>query len=387
MPHLVRITTVPVSLKVLLKGQMKFMQEQGFEVTMVSSDGPEAKDLEKQENCTHIVIPLSRKISPLQDLLSLIKLTRLLHHIQPDIVHTHTPKAGLIGMWAAFFARVPVRLHTIAGLPWMESKGPLRLLLRLIEKITALPAHQVYPNSFVLQRFLKQQGIAVNKLKVLCNGSSNGIDCTYFNKSEELANSALDIRSETGVIENAWVWIFVGRIVKDKGMGELLDAFQTLNRQFPDDRLWILGDEEPELDPLEKRHRNMLYEHVAIKNWHFQNDIRPFLAASQVLVFPSYREGFPNVPMQAGAMGCALILSDINGCNEIVTNGVDGLLVSPKSEKILLEAMLLLRNDPAKRDLFASAARKKIESGYSQENIWYSILGEYNYWLKNNCGR
>jgi len=382
MPKLVRITTVPVSMMVLLKGQLKFMKQNGFDVTMISNEGPEVEQLTAQENCPHIAITLTRKITPFTDLISLIKLTLLLRKIKPDIVHTHTPKAGLIGMWAAKLAGVTIRLHTIAGLPWVESKGMIRRLLIAVEKLTAFAATNVFPNSFVQRDFLLQNEIAKNKMKVIGNGSSNGIDTNYFSTNLDIENQAKAIRKRERIHEEAYVWIFVGRIVRDKGITELIDAFLEIQLQFPEDRLLLLGDQEPHLDPLDEKYVQLLRTHHAIIPCGFQKDIRPYLAASQVLVFPSYREGFPNVPMQAGAMGCALILSDINGCNEIVNHGKDGWLVSVKNVSALITAMMEARNNPIKTRLFAETIKEKIVTGYAQSYLWNCMLQEYQQLLK-----
>jgi len=382
MPKLVRITTVPVSMMVLLKGQLKFMKQNGFDVTMISNEGPEVEQLKVQENCPHISITLTRKITPFIDLISLIKLTLLLRKIKPDIVHTHTPKAGLIGMWAAKLAGVSIRLHTIAGLPWVESRGMIRRLLIAVEKLTAFAATNVFPNSFVQRDFLLQNEIAKNKMKVIGNGSSNGIDTNYFSTNLDIENQAKAIRIRERIHEEACVWIFVGRIVRDKGITELIDAFLEIQIQFPEDRLLLLGDQEPHLDPLDEKYVQLLTSHHAIISCGFQKDIRPYLAASQVLVFPSYREGFPNVPMQAGAMGCALILSDINGCNEIVNHGKDGWLVSVKNVSALTAAMMEARNNPIKTRLFAETIKEKIVTGYAQSYLWNCMLQEYQQLLK-----
>jgi len=382
MPKLVRITTVPVSMMVLLKGQLKFMKQNGFDVTMISNEGPEVEQLTAQENCPHIAITLTRKITPFTDLISLIKLTLLLRKIKPDIVHTHTPKAGLIGMWAAKLAGVSIRLHTIAGLPWVESKGMIRRLLIAVEKLTAFAATNVFPNSFVQRDFLLQNEIAKNKMKVIGNGSSNGIDTDYFSTNLDIENQAKAIRIRERIHEEACVWIFVGRIVRDKGITELIDAFLEIQIQFPEDRLLLLGDQEPHLDPLDEKYVQLLKSHHAIISCGFQKDIRPYLAASQVLVFPSYREGFPNVPMQAGAMGSALILSDINGCNEIVNHGKDGWLVSVKNVSALTAAMMEARNNPIKTRLFAETIKEKIVTGYAQSYLWNCMLKEYQQLLK-----
>jgi len=377
MPKLVRITTVPISLMMLLRGQMKFMKQNGFDVTMISSDGNETEELRAQEECPHISVKLTRKITPLIDLVSLFRLTIMLRRIRPDIVHTHTPKAGLIGMLAAKLAGVKIRLHTVAGLPWMESRGFKRRLLIAVEKLTAASATSVFPNSFVQKDFLVSIGLSPKKLKVIGNGSSNGINIGYFSLNDEITKQAADIKQRERINENARVWIFVGRIVKDKGITELIEAFSTLHKQFSDDVLLLVGNQEPELDPLDPQCKETLATHPGIRSCGFQKDIRPYLAASHVLVFPSYREGFPNVPMQAGAMGCALILSDINGCNEIVSNGVNGWLVPPKNADALLAAMLEARNNIALSDTFAKAIREKIEKGYSQSYLWNCLLNEY----------
>jgi glycosyltransferase involved in cell wall biosynthesis len=377
MSKLVRITTKPIALKVLLRGQMKFMKEQGFDVTMISDNDKEVESLIAQEECQHISIKLTRQITPFTDLISLIKLTRILKKINPDIVHTHTPKAGLIGLWAAKLAGVPVRLHTIAGLPWMEYNGISRSILKFVEKLTAMAACKIYPNSFVQKDFLFKNKIGRKKMQVLGNGSSNGIDINHFSLTEDIKTEAGEIKKQANVSEKGFIWIFVGRVVKDKGVMEMLDAFVNIHQLFPEDRLWIVGNEEPELDPLSDSYRNLINNHPAIKSWGFQEDVRPYLAAADTLVFPSYREGFPNVPLQAACMECVLLLSDINGCNEIVQNKKEGLLVPPKNTQALLEAMLYLRNNPEIADAFIKAAKDKVLKNYDREIIWNLLLKEY----------
>jgi len=384
-PKLVRITTVPVSLRLLLKGQMKYMKEHGFEVVMISSPGDDAAIVEQQEECEMITIPMERKVSLFADVQSLFRLIRILKNLEPDIVHTHTPKAGLLGMLAAKFAGVPVRLHTVAGLPWMEAKGVSRQILKLMERITAFAAHKVYPNSKGLYDFLKKEKIVSNqdKLKLLGNGSSNGIDCNYFSSSQVAPEIIHQLKIESRFQEGSWVWIFAGRLVREKGIHELLQAFSRIQEQFPADQLWLLGEEEVERDPLLQEDRDMIHAHPQIKHWGFQKDVRPYMAAAQVLVFPSYREGLPNVPLQAGAMECALIVSDINGCNEIVEHGENGLLVPTKDTEAVFQSMLTLRNNEALQKTFAKKSREKIMSLYSREHVWELLENEYRFFLKH----
>ncbi|MBS4066604.1 MAG: glycosyltransferase family 4 protein [Chitinophagaceae bacterium] len=358
------------------------MKEKGFDVVMISADGKEVQELKEQEDCPHFVVPFVRTIKPWQDLKCLFKLIQLFRKLKPDIVHTHTPKAGLLGMLAAFICGVPVRLHTIAGIPWINYTGIQKRLLKFLEKLNIQMATVVYPNSNNLKQFLLQQGISHGKLKILGHGTSNGIDTDYFRRGiEPVEEKAVELLRKRAIKQDAAVWVYVGRLVKDKGTEELLDAFVSLKQFYPDDELWLIGEEEPELDPLSEHHLNIMINNSSIVRWGFQTDVRPFLAASGLLVFPSHREGFPNVPLQAAAMECAMILSDINGCNEIVTDSINGLLVPVANKQALYNAMLKMRNDADLRNYFSSNARAKVVVYYERQRIWDALLNEYCYWL------
>jgi glycosyltransferase involved in cell wall biosynthesis len=235
----------------------------------------------------------------------------------------------------------------------------------------------------VQKEFMESLNIANGKMKVLGKGSSNGINTDHFSINESIQQSAMQLKNQAKLASTGWVWIFVGRIVKDKGIGELLDAFTTLSIHFPEDQLWLVGAPEPDLDPLDEKHQLMLKNHNQIKCWGFQQDIRPYLAASKVLTFPSYREGFPNVPLQAGSMGCMLLLSNINGCNEIVENGIDGKLVPTKNSSLLLKAMMESRSNVDETNIFANKIQQKIINSYNQKSLWQILLKEYETRLKN----
>lgn len=360
------------------------MRDRGFDVRMITGAGSDTFLLEEQEGGKVITVPFTRKITPFRDLLCLIRLYRIFKKLTPDIVHTHTPKAGLLGMWAAKLAGVPIRMHTVAGIPWMEKSGLMRKLLRQMERLTSLASTAVYPNSFALKRFLVNENIFPKKLEVIGSGSSNGVDCDFFHTTEIIVERALQLRQQCYLKDKDWVWIFIGRIVRDKGISELLKAFNQLRQQFPGDQLWILGEEEPQLDPLSKEDKLILKTSPGIHCWGFVEDIRPYLQASQVLVFPSYREGFPNVPMQAALMGSMLLLSDINGCNEIVEDRVNGMLVQPKDASALARNMLFIRNNDYLRNQFAERAKEKVKNRFSRQTVQQLLLDEYINQLKKN---
>ena len=377
MHKIVRITTVPISLKVLLKGQLNFMQQNGFKVIAISANGPEIEELKLQENCEHITIPLTRSINPFVDFICIIKLFFLFRKIKPSIVHSHTPKAGFVAMLAAYFARVPIRLHTIAGLPWSIERGFKKKVLKLVEKLTVFASSKVFVNSKNLLFYLKSENIKGCKIILLGSGTSNGIDTNYFSNSIEVKQNVEHLLIDNHINPNSFVWLFVGRVVKDKGIQELIEAFVKIQEKFPDDLLWIVGNQEPDLDPIDQMYRHILNSNKSIKLFGFQKDVRPFYSAANILAFPSYREGFPNVPMQAALMDCGLILSNINGCNEIVSHQVSGLLVQPKSSTDLFEKMLFARENEKSIHQYKQLVKQHILSNFNQNVVWKSLLNEY----------
>ena len=376
MNKLIRITTVPISLKILLKGQHQFMSEQGFEVIGVSSKGQELQDVQNEEHIRIIELEMTRNISPIKDLISLYKFYNLCKKEKPLIVHSHTPKAGIVGMLGAKLAKVPIRLHTVAGLPLMEATGIKRKLLDFVEKLTYSCATKVYPNSKGLYDFILENKYATeNKLKIIANGSSNGINTSFFSLSQVLEEQRNLLKKQLGIKEGDFVFIFVGRLVGDKGINELIEAFSSL--KFDNVKLLLVGPMEKKLDPLKEETLHKIETNPLIISVGFQKDVRPYFAISDSLVFPSYREGFPNVVMQAGAMGLPCIVSNINGCNEIIMEEVNGMIVPVKNVKQLQEKMFLLSQD---RELYTRLqlnSRKIIIERYEQAIVWEGILNEY----------
>lgn len=380
---IIRVTTIPESLKILLKGQLKYMTFNGFNVLAVSSSGKSLMELKITEGVNVYAIEMSRKITPFKDLISLFKFYLLLKRENPIIVHSHTPKAGLISMIASKLANIPIRLHTVAGLPLMEAKGYRRLILKIVEKITYKCATNIYPNSFGLQDFIINEKLtSLGKLKVIANGSSNGIDTSYFN-IELFSNEELRIfKNQLGINVDDFIFIFVGRLVGDKGINELIQSFVNLKRK--NIKLLLVGDYESELDPLLNKTLKEIDQNINIIPVGFQNDIRKYLAISNCLVFPSYREGFPNVVMQAGSMGLPCIVTDINGCNEIILEGINGTIIKTKNVVELTLAMERFLNDQEWGFFLKSNSRKMITTRFNQKFVWESILIEYKKLLLNH---
>lgn len=383
-PKLFRITTVPISLFSLLKGQLRFMSNH-YEVKGISSDGELRSEAEKYESVEIIPIEMTRTISPFKDLKSLWSLYKLFRKEKPLIVHTHTPKAGTVGMLAAKLAGVPCRLHTIAGLPLLEVKGNKRRLLDIVEKATYACATMIYPNSTGLYDIiLNNKYTKAEKLKVIGQGSSNGIDTDHFNTEHYSLEEKRQTRADLQIHEDYFVFVFVGRLVKDKGIDELIEAFIGLenvpqggrvNSRVP--RLLLVGDYEEELDPLLPETIREITNNQNITFVGFQKDVRPYFAIADALVFPSYREGFPNVVMQAGSMGLPSIVSDINGCNEIISDGENGIIIPVKNADAIYHAMKRFINDGALFNKLKSNARRMIVERYEQQMVWEAILAEY----------
>lgn len=374
-PKLIRLTTVPSSLKILMKGQHAFMSKH-YEVVGVSSKGNELNEVAKAEGIRVVPVQMTRTISPIKDIVSVWRLYKLFRKEKPLIVHTHTPKAGIAGMMAAKFAGVKIRLHTVAGLPLMEAAGIKRKILNTVEKLTYRFATKVYPNSKGLYDFiLKEKFTSEKNLKVIANGSSNGIDVAHFNPEKVSAEVKQTVRKSLAIDRETYVFVFVGRLVGDKGLNEMISAFKELSETNRNVSLLLVGGAENDLDPLQPDTLREMEENERIISVGFQNDVRPYFAISNALVFPTYREGFPNVVMQAGAMKLPAIVTNINGCNEIVIEGENGTIIPTKDRNLLLEAMRTFANGVYENK--GGICRKMIVDRYEQSVVWEALLKEY----------
>ncbi len=377
MKKLIRITTVPLSLEKLLEDQGQFFRRY-YTITYISSQKERLKKVAEQQGVEHFPLDLTRKITPLKDLKALYRLFRFLQEHRPEIVHTHTPKAGIVGMLAAFLARVPLRIHTVAGLPLMEAKGMKKIILRFVERLTYRCATNVFSNSKGLQVYILEQRLTdAQKMTLIGQGSSNGIDTSHFQPQDKHSKTIQSLRATLGINKEDFLFCFVGRLVSDKGINELVVAFSQVHKHYPNTKLLLVGPEEADLDPLKLSTRNTIQTHPNIITTGFQNDIRPYLTMADAFVFPSYREGFPNVVLQAGAMEVPCIVSDINGCNEIITNGETGRIVPPKDAQVLQMAMEEFVQQPELIKQFANTNRQQILAKFERKVFWHNLLHQY----------
>ena len=371
MLKLIRTSTIPASLENLLKGQLKMLSKY-YNVLAVSSPGDDMETIEEREGVRTIAIPMERRISLIKDFISLIRLIVLFAKERPDMVHSITPKAGLLSMLAAWITRVPVRMHTFTGLVFPTATGKMQKLLIAMDRLTCFCATHINPEGEGVKRDLVNYNITSKPLHIIANGNVNGIDLEYFDKTPEVVEKACSYKKE-----GTFTFCFVGRMVRDKGINELVHSSLRLSQKDERVRLLLVGPFEKELDPVLPEVEEHILHHPGICYMGYQNDVRPFLVASDALVFPSYREGFPNVVIQAGAMGLPAIVTDINGCNEIVLPDLNGVIIPSKDEQALYESMKYFASHPVEVERMAANARPLIASRYEQRIVWNALLDEY----------
>ena len=357
---IIRAVTVSMSVD-FFSPMVKDLQQQGYEVVTVSSPGPELEGL-REIGVRTIEVPMERRMSPLKDLESLWQLIRVFRKERPYMVHSMTPKAGLLCMLAAWLTRVPRRVHTFTGLVWPTSKGLSRKILMFTDWLTCACATHVIPEGEGVLQDL-QQHITKKPMRVLGYGNVRGVDMERFSKRTEVVEASEKIRSK-----DVFTFLFVGRIVRDKGIHELVQAFQRLYADHQDVRLILVGRFEQELNPLKSEMMQVIAEHDAIEyvGPKYGGDLLAYYAASDCFVFPSYREGFPNTVMEAGAMELPCIVTDINGSREIIEEGKNGVIIPSKDVDALYQAMVHMMIDRESYNRYAKNARPMISSRFEQ---------------------
>ena len=387
---LIRVTTSDISLDSLIKGQLKFLSSE-FEVIGVSNNTGVLAMVGEREDIRTIEVPMHREISLFSDIKCLWLLYRLFRKEKPDIVHANTPKGSMLSMIASKLAFVPHRLYTVTGLRYQGASGLFRILLMVMERISCYCATKVIPEGEGVKKTLLKDNITSKEMHIILNGNINGIDTEYFNPdlfnrdrtdNKLYTGNKKDIRCDLNLKEDDFVFIFIGRIVRDKGMNELAVCMKRFKAEKKNVKLLLVGRFESKLDPLDADNEEFLRSDPNIHFLGYQNDVRPFFVAADVLVFPSYREGFPNVVLQAGAMGIPAIVTNINGCNEIIKEDFNGKIFSSKDVNALYEKMNWCLNNKNRVKDMASQSRKMIVDRYRQEEVWEATLQEYKKLLK-----
>lgn len=364
-----------------LRGQLRFVQEAGYDVTVISSAGDELKSISESESVRAIALPLAREISPLKDLISLWYLWRLMLRLRPSITNVGTPKAGLLGGLAAFLAAVPCRIYTLHGLRCETAKGIKGQLLMSAEKLACSCAHQVISVSASLRKKAISLGLVSSKrIKVIDSGSC-GVDLSRFAINQSNYAYASGLRRQLGIPQDAPVLGFVGRFTKDKGIAELLDAFTRLRIRFPSLRLLLVGDFE-EGDPPSQKVREQIETDHNIVNTGFLPNAAPYYSIMDVLALPTHREGFPTVVLEAHASGKPVVVTCATGAIDAVTDGVTGLVVPIGQSTALAEAIARLLDNPSLARTMAQAGQKRVQSEFKQERIWSGLVSEYQRLLK-----
>lgn len=370
---IIRACTVSMSLG-FVEGMLPDLKKK-YEVVLLSSPGPEMETIAKKYGVKTITVPMERHISLKKDIVSLYRLIKVFHRERPQMVHSMTPKAGLLCMVAAWLTKVPVRIHTFTGLVFPTAQGLKRKILMLTDTITCACATHIIPEGEGVKADLQNNKITSKPMKVLGYGNVKGIDMTRFSRREPVMKIAEGIRNP-----NIFTFVFVGRIVRDKGINELVAAFKRLNEEFPKTRLWLVGSFEDNLDPVSTMTKSTIENNKSIEAVGEQSgdSLLAYYAASDCFVFPSYREGFPNTVIEAGAMDLPCIVTDINGSREIICQGENGVIIPSKNEEKLYEAMKQMLTDENGREFMANNARKMIADRFEQAFVRQCLYEYYN---------
>lgn len=374
---IIRATTVPTSLVAFCSGLLKELSEK-YEVIAISSPGEDLYKIHKSDGIRVISVPMERHISIIKDMKSLWLMYKVFRKEKPYMIHSMTPKAGLICMVAGSFAHVPRRVHTFTGLVWPTTVGIKRKILMLADKIICRCATNLIPEGQGVMNDLKTH-ITKKPMQVLGYGNVRGIDLNYWKVTSELKSKSIELRRKLDVT-NTFNFIFVGRIVGDKGINELVEAFIRLLNNGKNIRLLLIGKFETNLDPVSEVTRTKINSthQIIVVGPQYGEDLKTHYAASDCLVLPSYREGFPNTPIEAGALNLPCIVTDINGSREIIENGKNGLIIKPKDVDALYESMRLILENDAMRKEMAENARPMIANRFEQSFVRKCLFDYYN---------
>jgi glycosyltransferase involved in cell wall biosynthesis len=373
-----RVVTVPITFETLYREQLAYLVHQGIDVTLVSSPGATIGEIAKSLKMHYRPIKMARKVEPFHDLRTLIILTRLLRRKRFDIIHSSTPKAGLLTALAGALARAPVRIHTFTGQVWVGMQGVTRKIMVFCDWIIGHLNTHCYADSESQRNFLvNERLVAASKLSVLGAGSVSGVDLERFSPTVFGREHVATMRRELGIARQSSVILFVGRLTKDKGIRELVSAFQMLQKDQKDVDLILVGPFEPERDPLPQETLNELSANQNIHVIGFSPEPEKYMAIADVFCLPSYREGFGSVIIEAAAMGLPSVASKVVGLVDAVVDGETGLLVPAKDELALKQALLRMISEPKIRHRMGHAARTRAVRDFDSNLINQTMLEEY----------
>ncbi len=387
MTRVLHVFTVPDSL-VFLRGQVAFMRERGFEIAVATSPGPKLEAFRQSENVPTYAIEMPRRITPFGDALAITALVRAMRQFAPDIVHAHTPKGGLLGMIAASLAGVHTRIYHMRGLPLMTATGTTRVLLALAERTSCLLSTRVLAVSRSLREYAVAERLAsASKILVLGAGSGNGVDCDgLFDPSRFSREERATTRTRFGLTHGDVAVGFVGRLVGDKGVVELLEAWNVVREKHPRARLVVAGVFE-ERDAVPISVRAALERDPRIRMLGFVEDTPSLYSALDVLVLPTYREGFPNTPLEAASMGLPVVATRVPGCIDAVADELNGILVPPRDAPALAQALDRYLSDPALRERHGEAGRLRAVREFRRDDVWSALATFYRDTLSSTDAR
>jgi glycosyltransferase involved in cell wall biosynthesis len=365
----------------ILRSRIRALRAAGFRVILVSGPGPLLDSFAAEEGVEAIAVPMKRRIAPLADLVSLARLWLLLHRLKPDMTEFGTPKAGLLGSIAAFLARVPVRVYLLRGLRLETAHGLPRRILLAAERLAARCSHVVLCNSRSLLAEAASLGLAPERKLVLAGeGSSCGVDTERFAPCFESGSDEKggELRQRLGIAPDAPVVGFVGRLTRDKGVPELIEAFHSLLEAQPDARLLLVGWFDESEDALDENLRREIADHPSIIYTGFVRETAPWYRVMDVMVLPTWREGLPNAVLEAASSGVPVITTLATGSRDAVVPEVTGLLVPPGHPEAILQAMLTLLRDEPRRIQMGRAARQWVIEHFAQERVLESLVALYS---------
>lgn len=348
----------------ILGARLRALRRSGFRVILVSSPGELLDRTAAREGVERVAISMRRGIAPFADLIALARLWRLIGKYKPQLVEFSTPKAGLLGTLAAWLHGVPCRVYMLRGLKLERSAGLKRLVLLGAERLASACAQVVLCNSESLRAEALALGIAsAAKLHLLGEGSSNGVDIARFSPGTTCAREELGIPPEAPVVG------FVGRLTRDKGMPELIQAFDSIRKAEPSTRLLLVGWFDAAEDALEQDLREKILNHSGIVCTGLVQETAPYYRAMDVLVLPTWREGFPNAVLEAAATGIPVVTTECTGARDSVVPEVTGLLMPPGYPEAIAEAVLKIVRDPERRRHMGLAARAWVLEHFLEHRV------------------